>query len=81
MLLVEPRASRVGAAIHMAGMFFPLGIVWLDPEGGVVHTCLARPWRVYWPPASARFTLEASPAILERVQAGDRLEFQDEAAA
>ncbi len=81
LLLVEPRASRWGAAIHMAGMFFALGIVWIGPDRRVVDTRLARPWRIYWPLSAAQFTLEANPTILKRVQTGDRLEFVDEAPA
>ena len=81
LLLVEPRPSRMGAAIHMAGMFFALGVVWMSADGRVVQARLARPWRIYWPAAPARFTLEAHPTILEWVSAGDRLEFVDEARA
>ena len=81
LLLVEPRPSRMGAAIHMAGMFYALGVVWIADGGLVVDTRLARPWRIYWPSAPARFTLEAEPAILERIYSGDRLEFVDERAA
>lgn len=78
LLLVEARASRWGAAIHMAGMWFPLGIIWIDPELRVVHTCHALPWRIYWPKDAAQYTLEAGPAILGQVSLGDRLEFLNE---
>jgi uncharacterized membrane protein (UPF0127 family) len=64
----------------MAGMFFPLGIVWIGPDQRVVDIVRARPWRIYWPAAPAIYTLEASPAILEGVAAGDRVEFIDEPA-
>ena len=78
LILVEPRPSRYGSAIHMAGMLFPLGIVWIDGDRRVVHTCLARPWGIYIPPAPALLTLEALPKALEDIAPGDQVVFQDE---
>ena len=77
LLLVESRPSRANAAIHMAGMLFPLGIVWIDGEGLVVDTGLARPWGIYIPSDPALYTLEAQPSVLEEVSRGDRLVFAD----
>ena len=77
LLLVEPRQGRWATAIHMFGMLFDLGVVWLDAQGKVVDTRLAEPWRVYVPKAAARFTLEALPEALEHVAVGDVLEFVD----
>jgi hypothetical protein len=78
LLLVEARPSRLGAAIHMAGMLFPLGIVWIGPDQRVVDLVRALPWRIYWPATPAIYTLEASPDILDSVAAGDHVEFIDE---
>lgn len=75
LLLVETAESRWASAIHMVGMLFDLGVVWISGQGVVVDTRHARPWRVYVPGAPARYTLEARPAVLERVRVGDRLEF------
>jgi uncharacterized membrane protein (UPF0127 family) len=77
LLLVESRPSRANAAIHMAGMRFPLGVVWIDGEGRVVDTRLARPWGIYVPSRPAQYTLEAQPSVLEQVAPGDRLVFAD----
>lgn len=65
----------------MAGMLFPLGIVWIGAEHQVVDVVHARPWGIYWPAAPALYILEASPAILDSVKVGDHLEFLDEPAA
>lgn len=62
----------------MAGMLFPLGIIWIGPDHRVVDVVRAHPWRIYWPAAPALYTLEASPAILDSVKAGDLVEFIDE---
>ena len=79
LLLVEHRASRSGASIHMWFVFMPLGVAWLDADGRVVDTRLALPWRLYAPRAAAKFTLEGPPAMLESVAINDRLEFVDAA--
>jgi hypothetical protein len=78
LVLVEARPSRIGAAIHMAGMLFPLGVVWIDGAGRVVDTRLARPWHIYLPSSPAQFTLEASPSILDQIGKGDQVLFRDE---
>jgi uncharacterized membrane protein (UPF0127 family) len=77
LLLVESRPSRANAAIHMGGMRFPLGIIWMDTDGHVVDMRLARPWGIYIPSDPAKYTLEAGPSVLEQVARGDRLVFAD----
>ena len=78
LLLVERRDSRLDTAIHMFFMRFPIGVVWLDAGFRVVDTCLARPWRPYYAPrAPARYTLETSPALLDKIAIGDELKFED----
>lgn len=78
LLLVESRESRLDTAIHMLFMRFPIAAVWLDARFRVVDTCLARPWRpMYAPRRLAKYTLETSPALLEKIAVGDELEFQD----
>jgi len=77
LVLVEGRPGRWATAIHMFGMLFSLGIVWIDELGRVVDLRRAEPWRVYIPQAAARFTLEALPEILEHVAVGDVLELAD----
>jgi uncharacterized membrane protein (UPF0127 family) len=76
LLLVGYRESRVEAAIHMFFVFFSIAVIWLDKNGKIVDTTLARPFRpLYAPRAPARHVLEGPPALLERVQVGDQLRF------
>lgn len=76
LLLVGNRENRTDTAIHMFFVFFPIAAIWLDRDGRVVDARLAHPFRpIYVPQAPARDILEGPPAILEQVQAGDRLCF------
>jgi uncharacterized membrane protein (UPF0127 family) len=77
LVLVEGGESRWAAAIHMFGMRFPLGVVWLDSTGRVVDVRRAEPWRIYIPRAAARYTVEALPEVLDLVAVGDELEMAD----
>lgn len=77
LLLVERSAGRAQTAIHMAMVFFPLGVIWLDDSLRVVDKRLALPWRAYAPSAPARYILEGDPQVLECVAHGDALEFTD----
>jgi uncharacterized membrane protein (UPF0127 family) len=77
LLLVGKRLSRADAAIHMLFVFFPIAAVWLDAEGRVVDTALARPFGPFYAPsAPARDVLEGPPELLARVARGDRLCFE-----
>jgi uncharacterized protein len=78
LVLVESAPSRTNTAIHMWGVFFSIGVAWLDADGRVVDTRVARPWRVYIPRAAAQFVLEGPPGMLEFAAVGDQLEFADE---
>ena len=78
LILVESETGRVNTSIHMWMVFFPLGVVWLDADLTVVDQRLARPWGFYFPRRAARFVLEGTPRLLEAVEIGDRLAFDDE---
>ena len=76
LLLVGKRENRADTAIHMLFVFFPIAAVWLDKNGKIVDTMLVRPFRPFYAPrAPARDVLEGPPALLERVQIGDQLQF------
>ena len=78
LLMVERIASRSGTSIHMLFMNFPIATIWMDSEFRVVDKVLAQPWHLMYAPAhAARFTLEANPEVLELVEIGDELVFQD----
>ncbi len=78
LLLVESRQSRIDTSIHMFFMRFPIAAIWLDARFRVVDTCLARPWRPFYAPrAPAQYTLETSPALLDKISIGDELTFEN----
>lgn len=80
LLFVYRHVSVIDASIHMLFVFFSIAAVWLDEAGQVVDAKLARPWRPYYAPSKpARYLIEASPALLERVRVGDRLVFDEPA--
>lgn len=80
LLFVTGQESRVNTTIHMFFMLMSIGVVWLDSSGRVVDKQLAKPWRpAYAPQAAARYYLEANVSILDRVQVGDVLRFDETA--
>ena len=81
LLLVGSTESVSLATIHMFGVFFSLGVVWLDQSLRVVDKALARPFEIHRPSAPARYVLEGEPSILEGVELGDELEFVEEISA
>ena len=84
LILVGGSDSTTGSSIHMLFVFFPIGVVWINSEGYVTHTVLARPWRLFYGSKEpARYVLEGEPALLEAVKPGDKIRFQflDEQAA
>lgn len=82
LLFVTNRESRAHTAIHMFFMFFSIAVIWLDANGKVVDKKLAKPWRpAYAPSEPAQYYLEANVELLERVQIGDVLNFDEEAGA
>ncbi len=76
LIFVYGRESVLETSIHMLFMAFPIAAIWLDSEGRVVDKALAKPWRLaYAPKRPAQYVIEARPALLERVQLGERLIF------
>jgi uncharacterized membrane protein (UPF0127 family) len=76
LILVKPADGIVNSSIHMFFVFFPIAAVWINHQGRVTSVQLARPWRPYYAsPEPARYVLEASPDLLNRVVAGDEVDF------
>ena len=79
-LFVTKSEGRAHTSIHMFFVFFSIAVVWLDASGTVVDRKLAKPWRVaYAPSVPAQFFIEANPSLLDRVEVGDRLRFDEQA--
>ncbi len=79
LLFVHGGESRGGTTIHMFFMLFSIGVVWLDKTGKVVDKQFAKPWRpAYTPRQPAQYYIEANPDVLDRVEIGDVLRFDEE---
>ena len=78
LLFVYTRESIAATAIHMFFVFMSIGVIWLDASGKVVDKKLAKPWRPYYAPRTkAQYFIEALPSVLERVNMGDVLKFDE----
>lgn len=73
-----PRTGRSQTSIHMLGMFFDLGIVWLDDKKRVVDARPAYRWRSFLQPAkAARYVIECALDRISEFQIGDQIDFED----
>lgn len=81
-ILLEMPRARQGkkgfiTSIHMVGMGFPISVAWLDHEGRVVHSTLAKPWGLYYgSPQPAWYVLEAHPVLLDSLSVGTKLSWE-----
>jgi uncharacterized membrane protein (UPF0127 family) len=75
-ILVSGSDSIANSSIHMFFVFFPIAGIWINSQGLVTSAQLAKPWRPYYASSKpARYVLEASPDILDRIKPGDQIEF------
>lgn len=78
LIFVYGSESITNTSIHMFFVSFEIAVVWLDSSGTVVDKKLAKPWRpAYAPAKAAQYFIEANPSLLERVNVGDRLTFDE----
>lgn len=78
LLFVTGSESIINTTIHMLFMFMDIAVVWLDASGKVVDKKLAKPWRLAYAPAkAAQYYVEANPSLLEQVEVGDVLQFNE----
>ena len=76
LLLVQTSESVMNAAIHMVGVPFDLGIIWINNAGEVVDTTVAKAWvGLKSPGKPARYILEVRPDHLDKFNIGDQIEF------
>ena len=77
LLLVQPLENRLDASIHMFFVFTNLAVIWINNEGCVVDSVLARAWHpAYFPKAAAKYILELSPDRLGEFKVGDKIKFE-----
>jgi uncharacterized membrane protein (UPF0127 family) len=78
LILVDGSESRVNSAIHMLGMKFDLGIIWLSKSLKVVDLRLAKRWRSFVAPREpAQYVIECGALRLEEFSLGDQLVFEE----
>lgn len=78
LLFITKHEGRAHTSIHMFFMLFAIGVIWLDSKGKVVDKQLAKPWRpAYAPSQPAQYYIEANPTMLDRVEVGDMLRFDE----
>jgi len=76
LILVHGSDSIATTSIHMFFVFFPIAAIWIDSQGLVTSAQLAKPWRPYYAsPKPARYVLEASPELLNKLSVGDQVDF------
>jgi len=62
----------------MLAVFMDLAIVWINTDGDVVDSRLARRWRpIYVPQKPARYVLEMAPDRLADFKVGDKVKFEE----
>ena len=72
--------NRLDSGIHMLGMKFDLGIVWINADGKVVDLRYARKWLSFLLPRKpAKYVLEILPQRLKEFKIGDQIRFEDTA--
>lgn len=70
--------GRLTAAVHTLFMFFSIAVVWLDKDRNVIDKICAKPRRLVCIPKSpAMYCIEANPSLLDRVETGDTLKFDE----
>ncbi len=76
LLFCYPRASRLDTGIHMLGVPFPLGVIWLDERQTVIDKRIARPWQIALiPKQAASYVIECHPQRLNDFFEGQRVDF------
>jgi uncharacterized membrane protein (UPF0127 family) len=76
LILAWKKDSVAQTSIHMFFVFFPIAAVWINSQGRVTSTQLAKPWRPYYAsPEPACYVLETTLDFLEKIRVGDEIEF------
>ncbi len=77
LVLVEARDSRLDTSIHMFFVWTDLSVAWVNSDGVVVDTVLAKAWRPFFASAKpARYVIEFHPHRHGDFKPGDRVVFE-----
>jgi len=75
-VLVHNKDTISGSSIHMLFVFTSLAVFWVNSQGEVTATQLAKPWRPFYAsPIPAQYVIETGPEEITRVSVGEELEF------
>ncbi|MBI2530471.1 MAG: DUF192 domain-containing protein [Candidatus Diapherotrites archaeon] len=77
LILCMPRESRLGAAIHMLFVFYPIDVLFLNSKKQVVDKALGlRPFALnYAPKRAAKYVVELPEGLGKKARIGDLLDF------
>ncbi|TAK14934.1 MAG: hypothetical protein EPO32_00255 [Anaerolineae bacterium] len=76
LLMDNLRESKLDSAIHMMGVFFDLGIIWLGEDLKVIDRQFARRWlSILSPSRPARYILEVHPDRLGEFEIGHEISY------
>jgi uncharacterized membrane protein (UPF0127 family) len=74
LILVYPKEGI--RSIHMFFVFFSIAAVWINSQGVITSTKLAKPWRPYYGSSTpACYVLETTPDFLDTISVGHEVEF------
>lgn len=76
-LKISGSESRMGSAIHMFFVRFPLDIIFADSNKKVVDIVSIDPWKTYTPKRPAKYAIEMKKGTIEasKTGIGDELDF------
>jgi hypothetical protein len=70
-----PKESVAQTSIHMFFVFFSIAAVWVNEQGLVTSTQLAKSWRPFYAsPKPAKYVIETSPDFLNQISEGDEVD-------
>ena len=77
LILCMPRESRIGSAIHMLFVFYPIDVLFLDAKKRVVDKVLGlKPFSLgYAPKRPARYVVELPEGLGKKAGIGDLLQW------
>jgi len=69
--------SRMGSAVHMFFVKFPLDIIFADSDKKVVDIVTIDPWKTYTPKEPAMYVIEMEKGKIQtsKTEIGDKLDF------